>query len=338
MRSRAGTDQKQMTGSKKTDPTPFDTSIRARMGHVTLHKVEVFRTVAQLSSVTKAAKQLGIAQPAVTAHVRSLEEKFETKLINRVGRSVELTEAGKRVYRWANSMVVGSTEIARELQHLKAGEVGAAWISSSMVVGTYVLPGIVIDFQRRFAGARIRVNTSNPRVAMEAVRLGESDFAVTILDKDQPFEDLEFEHLYTEPLRLVAAPDSTLVGSRVTPPQLATLPFVTPPAGYIARDVEDDILRSYGIVRRNIVLEFGHPEAILQAVRADRAVSIILESSIEADIAAGTLRMVEIADAPINVPLYLIRRKTKIFSNLQNRLVGEIRDYFTRKTLDRSAG
>lgn len=320
-----------MNDLEKQDPTEFDPGIRELIGHVSLHKLEVFHTVAQLSSVTKAARKLRIAQPAVTAHIRSLEEKFGTRLVTRVGRSVVLTEAGKLVQRWANNMVVMSSEIAREIEYLKAGESGAAWISSSMVVGTYVLPGIIIDFQRRFPEAQIRVTISNPRAAMEAVRLGESDFGVTIIDKDQPLNDLEVEHLFTERLCVIAAPSSKLVGTQVTPSELGRLPFVTPPAGYIARDVEDEVLRSHGIVRRNIVLEFGHPEAILQAVRRDAAISIILESSIQDDIAAGRVRVVDLKGMHIGIPIYLIRRRNLLFSKLQENLVSELKSVFHRK-------
>lgn len=198
-----------------------------------------------------------------------------------------------------------------------------------MVVGTYVLPDLVIGFYKSRPGARISLNISNPRVAMEAVRIGDSDFAVTILDSGQATDDLVLEHLCTERMRLVAASGSCRVGMSVSRIEMADLPYVTPPRGHVARDVEDEVLRAHGIVRPNIVMEFGHPEAILRAVRADAAVSIILETALKQDLETGTLRIVETRGVELGIPLYLIRRRGKILSHLQERLMDEIRRQLT---------
>ncbi|WP_158871403.1 LysR family transcriptional regulator [Antarcticirhabdus aurantiaca] len=298
---------------------------RTFAGHVTLHKLEVFCAVAHFSSVTRAAEHLAIAQPAVTAHVRGLERSLDTTLVRRIGRHIELTEAGECVYRWAGDMIASSAEMTRELSGLEAGVSGSAVVGASMVAGTYVLPDVLVRFHRQFPDAVITTSISNPRVAMESVRSGDCDFSVAILDRRQNTEDLVLEHLWTEPLRLVAAPDTRRIGTIASREDLAELPYIAPPPGQIARDVEDEALKACGIVRRNIALEFGHPEPILHAVRADVGVSFSFESALREDLRRGTLRVVETPGVAIGIPLYLIRRRNRRLSLLQRRLMDAIR-------------
>ncbi|MCA9288067.1 MAG: LysR family transcriptional regulator [Phycisphaerales bacterium] len=72
---------------------------------LTLHKLEVLHTVAQLESVSRAAERLGIAQPVVTSHIRSIERKLGVKLTQRRGRNIAFTDEGMRVLTWADEIV-----------------------------------------------------------------------------------------------------------------------------------------------------------------------------------------------------------------------------------------
>jgi len=317
--------------------TVMDRRRRAFSSHVTLRKLEVYCNIAKFSNVTRAAERLGIAQPAVTAHLRGLEDKLDAKLVRKVGRNIELTEVGESVYRWASDMIARSSEMVREVSGIEEGVIGRAFLASSMVVGTYVLPDIIIEFQKTHPGASISTSISNPRIANESVRTGDCDFAVTILDTNQNTNDLLLEYLWKEPLRLVTAADSSLVGKTATVEQLMTLPYVTSPQGQIARDAEDEVLRAAGIVQRNVVLEFGHPEPILRAVHEGVGVSFSHESALRDDLNKFDLRIVDTPGVEIGIPLYLIYHRDKILTQLQQRLLEDIRAAFLSKRLDSAA-
>ncbi len=304
---------------------------RAFSSHVTLHKLHVFCTVAKYSSVTRASEHLRIAQPAVTAHLRRLEEKLDVKLFQRTGRHIEITEAGERVYHWASDLLARGMDMLRDISDIEEGLTGRAYLASSMVVGTYVLPDIIIKFQRKYPGAWVSTSISNPQFATEAVRAGDCDIGVTILDQNQDSSDLVIELLWREPLLLVAAPNSKLVGDTASIEELGTLPYVTPPQGQIARDLIDDSLRTMGFVRRNSVMEFGHPESILQAVRVDTGVSFVFESALRADLSKGDLRIVKTPGLDVAIPLFLIYHRDKNLTPLQIRLMDDIRLVFKEK-------
>ena len=124
---------------------------------------------------------------------------------------------------------------------------------------------------------------------------------------------------------LVAAPDPPLVGVSVTPAEIGGLPFVCSPRNQVRRELEEDAHRAYGITRTHVVLEFGHPEAMKQAVRAHAGVAFVIESSVRDELARGLLRRVETRTLDLPVPVFLVRRKGKGFSDFQERLLSFVR-------------
>jgi DNA-binding transcriptional LysR family regulator len=296
------------------------------MQNMTFQKLEVFCLTAQLGSVTRAAERLGMAQPVVTAHVRSLETKLGVRLIKRVGRNIALTEAGERVFRWGDEMLTRSRELERELAGLTEGSSGNAVVAASMTAGSYFLPDLLIRFRKTHPSSIVTVQISNPQTAMEAVLAGVCDFAVLLLDPRRFTEEFVIEPLWDEPLLLIADGDSKLVGKHATVDDLMLLPFISTPKNLIRRAFEDDQLRAHGVLRQNVILELGHPEPMKRAVKADLGVSFLLETCVEEELDSGALRIVDTGDIRLSIPLYLAYRKRKDFSPLQRALMQFIRD------------
>jgi DNA-binding transcriptional LysR family regulator len=306
-------------------PQPVMPEERVCWPKVTLQKLEVFCAVARFASVSRAAEFMGIAQPAVTAHLRGLERKLGVKLVAPSGRNIAVTEAGEQVLGWAKDVLSRSLELRHEMSGLASGTAGRATISASMAVGSYVLGDILPVFFKRNPESRITTKVFNPRLVIESVRADECDFGVLIIDPEQPTDGLVLERLWEERLLVVAAPGSRLVGATIRDDEISELPFITPPKGLVARDLEDAALSAYGIVRRNVVMEFGHPEAMKRAVQADVGISLQLESAVHDDIKSGRLRVVPTPGLRLLQTIFLIYRSRKRFSSLQNRLLEYIR-------------
>ncbi len=148
-----------------------------------------------------------------------------------------------------------------------------------------------------------------------------SDTVLALISRESTAEDYV-------PLFLVAARDSALVGQVATLPRLAALPFVTPMKGQIARELIDEALRTAGVVRTNSVLEFGHPEPILAAIRADIGVGFVFQSALPADPESQGLRIVGTPGIDLAMPLFLIHDKKAVFSAPQTDLIDRIRATF----------
>ncbi|CAD6544943.1 HTH-type transcriptional activator CmpR [Paraburkholderia hiiakae] len=293
--------------------------------YFTLQKLEVFCLVAELQSVTRAADRLCVAQPVVTAHLRGLETKLGVSLVKRVGRNIGLTEAGERVYKWANDVLTRTREMERELSGLEDGAAGRAVIAASMTPGSYLLPALVSDFYAAHPEGLVSIESSNPQAALDAVRTGACDFAVLVMHPSENREGLTVYMLWEEALLLASAPHSKLTGAVAQPRELAALPFISAPRHIVRRELEEAQLREHGIDTRNVILEFGHPESQKHAVKRDLGLCFFLESAIRADVERGDLRVVQTPGLEMSVPLFLIHRRDKVLSPFQRALMEHIR-------------
>ncbi|MGR3376280.1 LysR family transcriptional regulator [Salipiger abyssi] len=317
-----------MTDDAPDTPLEMLSSDLLRSRNLTLHKLNVFCTVARYSSVTRAAEHLNIAQPAVTAHLRSLEESLGARLVRKAGRNIELTQAGRRTHLWATEVMQRSSEMFLDLADIKKGVLGKTRIAASMVAGTYKLSEIVIGFQKDHPSSKISVSMSSPYIATEAVLSGDCDFGITLIDPNRDTSRLEMELLWREPLYLVAAIDSTLVGDVAHMHELASLPLVTPPKGQMARELIDEALRAVGVVRTNSVLAFGHPQPILEAIRADIGAGFVFQSALPPEPEKQGIRLVRTPEVDIAMPLFLIYDKNAVFTAPQQQLLDRIRAGF----------
>jgi DNA-binding transcriptional LysR family regulator len=301
--------------------TPDSRRQRIFGSQITLLKLEVFCAVAELSNVTRAAECLGIAQPAVTGHLRDLEDKLNAKLVARSGRNIILTEAGERVHRWAAEILTGSLEMRREVTGLTDGTAGHAVIAGSMCVGTYVLTDLVVAFRSRFPNSHITTKIFSTPDAIDAVRSGACDFGVLMLDPRQELDDLVVQGLPADRLLLVAAPDYMPAKTRLGLSSLSTLSFVCTPKGWVRRELEDELLHLGGVIHREVTVELGHPEAIKRAVAKGMGVAFVEESAARADLERGALRRITTPGLNLSLPQFLVYRRGKLLSEMQRRLI-----------------
>ena len=227
---------------------------------------------------------LFVAQPVVSAHIRSLEERLGTKLFYREGRRLHLTESG----------LVVQDVLART----------------------------------RDPEVELRLSIADTEHSIEDARAGALDFAIVVSDADPDGPGLETELLGHEELVLIAAPDSEPGATEIAPAELAGLPFIEAPEGIVRRRFVDRRLKDLGVEGRDVVLEFGHPEAMKRAVRAGLGVSMLFRSAVAEELELGLLREVGIVGADVRIEVYLVHRKGKEFSPPHHELLDEIRSAF----------
>ncbi|PSH65514.1 LysR family transcriptional regulator [Phyllobacterium sophorae] len=298
---------------------------RVFASQATLHKLEIFCMVCDLQSVTRVAERMRVAQPVITAHIRFLEDKLGARLFERSGRRLVLTTAGARVHVWARDVITRTRELERELAISVDGESGSAMVAASMTVGSYVLPPMFALFRRVSPKGGVTVQISNPQLVTAAVRDGSCDFGVCILDPRHDVDGLVVERLWTEQLILIAAADSKLVGDTASPDEIGALPFVSSPRNQVRREIEEDALHAHGIVGRQVVLEFGHPEAMKQAVRSHAGVAFVMETSVRDELSRGLVRHIATPGLDLPVPVFMVHHRGKGFSDFQERLMQFVR-------------
>lgn len=292
---------------------------------ISLHKLEVFSRVVERGGVRLAAEELFVSQPVVSAHLRSLEERLGVKLFRREGRGMELTEAGAEVHVWATEVLRGRTELDRSLRDISRGAAGRASIGSSMSVGNYVLPPLLVDFRRGHPHASISLSPSSVEIALEGTLSGRYDFSVLATDAVLDTDSFEAELIARPSFCLVTAPEDTRVGHAVSVAELTGMSFVCPPAGMAIRRSQDSALAAIGVVDRSVAIELGSAESIKVAVQGGLGLALLWRSSVQRELAMGLLREVRISGHDLRDKLYLVQRRGRRLTEFQNTLMGVIR-------------
>jgi DNA-binding transcriptional LysR family regulator len=148
------------------------------------HRLNVFYLVARQQSFSRAAEELYTSQPNVSKHVQQLEAELGTVLFHRLGGSIELTEAGRAVYRYAQQVFDLTAEMERTLAELAGLERGYLHLGASSTPGLYVLPEMVAEFSHHYPGLEVSFSISNSSQAVGEVLAGKLDLGFVGLHRD----------------------------------------------------------------------------------------------------------------------------------------------------------
>ncbi|MDH5535659.1 MAG: LysR family transcriptional regulator [Betaproteobacteria bacterium] len=264
-----------------------------------LRSIKYFVQIAELGSITRAAGHLGIAQPALSRHVRSLEEELDTQLLVRLPRGVRLTGAGRQFLEHCRRIL---RELERAREELRPGNeapVGKVILGLSPTVGPLLLPGVMARVRRQCPQISLKVVEWFSAQLYDALLTGHVDVAV--LTNPPPSRALKFTPLTSEPI-VVLTPQQPRGARRFyTLPELAKTPVVTTSA--IRAIVEEQIGRYGG--RLAVEAEMDAVEAIRRLLLKGASTAVLPVSAFFDDIRAGHIGAFQIADANVHRMLVL---------------------------------
>jgi DNA-binding transcriptional LysR family regulator len=148
------------------------------MGGMTLEKLRIFLAVAEHLHFTRAAEELYITQPAVSAAIQSLETDYRIKLFHRIGRHIEITDAGKLLQAEAQKILEQIALTERGLRELNNLERGELQLGSSLTIGNYWLPEKISKFQRCYPGISINCTLANTEEIIMGTMSGKFDIGL----------------------------------------------------------------------------------------------------------------------------------------------------------------
>lgn len=149
------------------------------MDGLDLHTVRIVKAIAETGSLTAAARQLGYSQPAVSQHLRRVEQRTGVALIERVGRRARLTEAGRVLERHAGAIATAMDAAAGELAQLSGLHTGTVRIAGFPSASPTIIPSLLAQMRLQGPGITITYVEAEPPEAVAAVRDGQADIAVT---------------------------------------------------------------------------------------------------------------------------------------------------------------
>lgn len=260
---------------------------------MTLEQLRIFVAVAAQQHVTRAAASLNLTQSAVSAAISNLEARHAVRLFDRVGRRIELTEAGRMFLTEAIAVLARAEAAERMLADLSALKRGRIVIHASQTITAYWLPGPLVAFRKRYPDVDVAVKAANTAQVARAVLDGAADLGLVEGEVTDPL--LDQDTLPGDRLVLVVGDDHPWRGRSDLPAEdLPRSPWVLRESGSGTRSEFEEALRGQGIAPEAlpVALELPSNEAVLSAVMAGAGASALSDLVARGALAAGHLHSV----------------------------------------------
>ena len=277
-----------------------------------IETLKVFCDIIESGSFSFAASQNFVTQSAVSQQVRSLEEKYDCRLIERGRTGVKATDAGQLLYTAGKEIVRRFTELENRLREIGSVVGGSIRVGTVYSVGLHELPPYLTEFLRNYPAVNVHLEYLRSNKIYEDLIEGKVDLGVVAYPaKRSQIVSVPFRH---DELVLAVPPDNPLAKhSKVNVGQLVGQKFVGYERDIPTRKASDRILREHG-VKPTYVLEFDNIETIKRAVEIGLGCAIVPRMTVENEVLRGTLRMLEFQEGTFLRPLAIIYKRGRELS------------------------
>lgn len=280
------------------------------------HQLRYFCAVARTGSFTRAAEHQHVAQPSLSQQVRKLEEELGTKLFDRLGRAVRLTQLGEAFLPRAESILRQVDEAKLEIQEMAGTEHGKLVIGAIPTIAPYFLPARLTSFAQKFPRVQITVVEEVTAELLNLMHRGAIDLALLALPVNAAH--CVCRELFRERFYVVVPENHRLVGlAQVHLGQIENDPFLLLKEGHCFRDNTLSAC-SRARLEPNVVFERGQFTTILAMVAAGVGLSIVPEMAVDE---RPSCRFIPLADAGVYRRVGILQLKRHFRSRVQRAFV-----------------
>jgi len=262
-----------------------------------LKQLEAFYLVVKKKSFTRAAEELSVTQPAVTIQVKSLEKSLNLRLIQQVGKKIQLTESGEFLYQYAEKifdLVLDANEKMRDFKKLMRGTLR---IGTTKNYARYIMPSLLSEFQRRFPGIKVILDEGNSEDMAKSVLEKKNELAlISQLNLDRKIKSLFFS---TVEFVLVVSPEHRFSQRKsISLRELNGEPVILREKGSGSRAAILRKFQEYGIWP-SVITEASSLDFIVGYVKQNKGVSFMFEPDIKEELERGTLKVIFVEEGNI---------------------------------------
>ena len=273
--------------------------------------MRTFVTVAELGTVSAAAQQLHIAQPALSRQIGDFEQELGLKLFDRVGRRLMLTSDGEQLLTDCEGLLNYASAIGERARLLRQGDNGVLRVAAAAPNIEAIFPGFLLRYGKRYPNVQVRLIDALGARLLAMVARGDVHLAQTIEHSVQ-VDDRRFDSLPLHPIDLLAAYDrKTSLGKdgAIEITDLAPYPLLLQDAEFIIRKTFDAACRLAGL-KPKIALESRAPHTLLAMAEAGHGIAIIA-SALRTHGAKLRISAVTYRGKPLRVPLIVLWDKRR---------------------------
>lgn len=280
-------------------------------------QLKVFVKVIELEGFSKAGKAVHLTQPTVSSHVKDLEDYFECKLVDRMGRKALPTGAGRILYSHAKKIIKLSGEMEESISRFMGVVSGNLAIGGSTIPGGYILPRLIGDFKKRYPGIGISIEVGDTRQVVDDITNSRIDFGVVGARVNQP--GIVQERLFADEMRLVVPAGHKWANKKtVSLPSLLKEPFIMREkgSGTLASLQSNLAEKGLGTGDFTTAAILGSTTAVIQGIKSGIGVSIVSAIAVADDVRAEALAALPVRGLDLRRHFYLTYHKNRSFSPL----------------------
>ncbi|MCW3465795.1 LysR family transcriptional regulator [Chitinophaga nivalis] len=283
----------------------------------------VFMEVAHQKSFSRASQVLFISQPAVSIHVKGLEEQYKTKLFERKGLQIELTEAGQLLYNrlLTVKIIQEETEFDISVMHDKQQASGMLNLGASTTAALYILPRVMSAFHREYPLVDISLLNRNSEIVLEALLDKEINIGVT--EEKGKSTNVTYQSFLKDQIVAVCSHDNPLAKKKIYPvKELLNMPVAIRERGSGTLEAIKNGLHKSRIRLNDLKIKvrLGGTEALKNFLLESNCVGFLSTRSIAKELEHGELKVLQFEGLRIERSFYFIQRKGET-SELNKRFI-----------------
>ena len=291
-------------------------------------QIEAFSAVVRNSSFSKAAIELGITQPSLSARIIALEKELGDPMFHRLGRGVRLTDEGRTLLPYIERAMDSLRNAREALEANKNASSGQLVIGAARAVSAYVLPGILQAFRERHPGVDVAIKTGRSSQLLDLVLSEEIQVGIT---RAFTHPEISTTHLYNEQVVLVTNPNHRFARAGV-----ASI-YEVGRDRLIVYDKEstyfqliDRVCREAGIVP-NILMDLDSIEATKRMIERGLGISFLPHNALRRELALGTLSQVEILEGhQVQLPTAVMVRRAARYGPIVTAFLELLQEMYPR--------
>jgi DNA-binding transcriptional LysR family regulator len=277
---------------------------------ITLHQLQIFRKVAELKSVTKAAEALHMTQPAVSNMLRLLNEALGSPVIEVLNKKIYLTHTGQVLLDASAEINQVLAEVVNKI-NLQKGIVSGQFRIASVSTAKYFVLRLLGAFKKHYPAVQIQLCVKNRNEILQRLQQNADDFVIM----SQLPDNIQIDHqpFYADELIVAAPAERRAQQKNLSLSDLQKEAWLLREPGSGTRMAVLNLFKKYRFTPR-VAMELDNNESIKQAIISNMGISILSKQSIELEAKIGLIKILPVKGFPVPYEWFLVKPHGKILS------------------------
>lgn len=281
-----------------------------------LRHLQIYIKVSETGSMSEAARQLFMTQPAVSQTILDLENELGTKLFERINKKIIQTYSGEVMYNYGRKILVMVDELEKTIKDITCLEAGKLRLGASTTIGIYLLPKIVAEYNRNFNNIMTHFFIENTSVVEEMILNHKID--IGLVEGLVHSQEIESKCFFYDEIYLICSSQHRWIKEKkfkIEPEEIANETLLIRELGSGTREIVEETLKKH-----HIFYEFTHvlnnSEAIKKAVEENIGISFVSKIAVEEEIKAGKIVKIDLENIKITRDFNIVYHKDKYKSSI----------------------